>query len=843
MRDAEPAPLLVLLAVRTSRATPREGFTTDDLAAAVAAAAGQPDVDGEQLRPFCSDQMDRLEAAGAVHRRESSRFRQLLSARSDTVWIATRQVADWTLEEAAAHLEYRGPVPSTSLKADVAWCVILLMRMHDEDNQQNIDELLNLALGALSANVPGPISRSRDVLDKLRDHGLAENKGRITPSWKLDQQLQTLHPLDLRERMHSIWTHDPDVSSDRTPTSASRSTLADASNTVTVEQRQRDLTQAFSWQRVQSAIVKVLQEHDGIKYVDLADAVWPLMDRPDEDRHWKERPHDPNDKPLFEFRMSRSANTLRAVDVAESEEGTYRLTRLGREIEPETAADRCRQYVSLWTSGRQWTGEMWREWSQKQGGYPAWYVGSTAEREGQRLSSTVATPGDVPTEQITLEVVKDYLAVLGRSWKSAMSIAKELVEREASSVNFDELGPSAQQTVRTTVVEHLTRLERQERAERRKLDDEPALDMWRQGEVSRVVDQANQNDSGWASWWARDVVDILLEERSKPDGRERVPARDLNEGVAKIRGLDEKARKIPSLMYPTQYEYQTRVAAVRAFLAQSKETSPALIERSQVGKNAHWVLSDDAQQADWQELRNRVVREVAEHFTDFVATNGYRFNTSLDDAIRRATRLVDADVSAEEAADESIVAESDVAVGEMRELRSELLQALRHTVSGDGLEYIAALVFDGRGYQYVTVTEPGSMDRPGDGGIDVHMSGKDESGLTMHWVQVKQSAKGGKPAAAGDVRDLLGATNGRPGRAMFVCLVGFTQGARDTAQEGDVELIDGETFCDWMLDASVGVRVVGNETAVDLDFLGKFQTGDRKQLAVAFRAAWRRGGA
>lgn len=846
MQDAEHSGLLVLLAVRTSRVTAPEGFTTGELAAAVAAAV-QPGVDGEQIRPFCSNQMDSFEAAGAVHRRESSRLQQLLSAHSDTVWIATRQVTDWTLDQAAGHLGYRGPVPDASLKADIAWCMILLMRMHDEDNQQRIDELLDLALDApnAGATVPGSISRSRDVLDKLRDHGLAENKGRFTPSWRLDQQLQSLPPLDLRERMHSIWTQGPDAVPDRMVTSGSQPLLAHADTPdTTVEQRKLDLGRAFSWQRVQSAIVEALQERDGLNYFDLADATWLRMERPDEDRLWKERPGDPNDKPLFEFRMSRSANTLRAVDVAESEKGgTYRLTRLGREIKPETAANRCRQYVSLWTSGQQWTGEKWREWSQEQGGYPEWYVKSTTERGEQDRFSTATTPVETFTEQITLEGVKDYLTVLGRSWKSAMGIAKELIARDDSSAKFYDLSPAVQQKARAKVVEHLTRLEQQERAERRKLDEDPASDMWRQGEVSRVIDQADQNDFAWASRWARDVVDVLLEEQSKPDGRARVPARDLNDRVAEKRGLTERARQIPSLMYPTQREYQTRVAAVRAFLAQSQEASPALLERSPAGKTVSWALSDAAQQFDLQELRDQITRRVADHFADFVKANSYKLNGSLEDemsrAERRATSPVGASPRTEEAVDVSGAVVGDTTNDQVLELRTRLLNTLRDVVSGHGLEYIAALVFDGRGYRHVEVTEPGTMGRTGDGGIDIQMSGEDEDGWTMFWVQVKKSAKG-KRVASSDVRGLSGAKGDRPGKAMFVSLAGFTLEARDTAQEGDIELVDGEMFCDWMLDAGVGVRIVGNETAIDLEFLHKFEVDDQKQLAREWRNAWRR---
>ena len=848
MQDAEHSGLLVLLAVRTSRATAPEGFTTGDLAAAVAAAAVQPGVDSEQIRPFCSNQMDSFETAGAVHRRESSRLRQLLSAHSDTVWIATRQVTDWTLDQAAGHLGYRGPVPDASLKADIAWCMILLMRMHDEDNQQRIDELLDLALDTpnASATVPGSISRSRGVLDKLRDHGLAENKGRFTPSWRLDQQLQSLPPLDLRERMHSIWRQGPDASSDRKVTSGSQPSLAHASDPATVEQRKSELKQAFSWQRVQSAIVEALQERDGLKYFDLANATWLRMGRPDEDRDWKERPGDPNDKPLFEFRMSRSANTLRAVDVAESEKGgTYRLTRLGREIKPETAAKRCGQYVSLWTSGRQWTGEAWREWSQQQGGYPAWYIESTTESGRQDMPGNATDPAENSAEQITLEEVKDYLTVLGRSWKSAMGIAKELIERDDSSAKFYELSLSLQQQARTAVVGHLTRLELQDRAERRKLDEDAALDMWRQGEVSRVIDQADQDDFAWASRWARDVVDALLEEQSKPDGRARVPARDLNDSVAERRGLTEKVRQIPSLMYPTQREYQTRVAAVRAFLAQSQGASPALLERSQAGKNVSWALSDAAQQLDLQELRDQITRRVAERFTSFVDANGYKFNGSLEDEVSRAERRVappvDADLHAGEAAAVSGTVVGGTVNDEVSELRTELLDTLRSSVvSGHGLEYIAALVFDGRGYRHVEVTKPGAMGHPGDGGIDIQMSGEDEDGWTMFWVQVKKSAPGGKPVGPTSVRELAGVTRYRSGKAMFVCLRGFTESARKEAPNYDVELVDGEQFCDWMLDAGVGVRIAGNETVIDLEFLHKFEVDDQKQLTREWRNAWRR---
>ena len=849
MQDAEHSGLLVLLAVRTSRATAPEGFTTGDLAAAVAAAAVQPGVDSEQIRPFCSNQMDSFETAGAVHRRESSRLRQLLSAHSDTVWIATRQVTDWTLDQAAGHLGYTGPVPDASLKADIAWCMILLMRMHDEDNQQRIDKLLDLALDIpnAGATVPGSISRSRDVLDKLRDHGLAENKGRFTPSWRLDQQLQSLPPLDLRERMHSIWRQGPDASPDRVVVSGSQPSLAHAgAPDTTVEQRKLDLSRAFSWQRVQSAIVEALQERDdGLTYADLADATWLRMERPDEDRHWKERPGDPNDKPLFEFRMSRSANTLRAVDVAESEKGgTYRLTRLGLEIEPETAVNRCRQYVSLWTSGRQWTGEAWREWSQQQGGYPAWYVESTTEGGGQSMPENVTDPAENSAELITLEGVKDYLTVLGRSWKSAMGVAKELIERDDSSAKFYELPSSVQREARARVVEHLTQLERQERAERRMLDDDPASDMWRQGEVSLVIDRAGQNDFAWASQWARDVVDALLEEQSKPDGRARVPARDLNDRVAEKRGLTEEACQISSLMYPGQHEYQTRVAAVRAFLAEPQEASPALVERSQVSKNVFWALSDGAQQLDLQELRDQIARRVTDRFTAFVEANGYKFNRSLEDEMSRAERRVTSPVGAsprtEEAVDMSGAVAGDTANDQVLELRTTLLETLRNVVSGHGLEYIAALVFDGRGYRHVEVTESGAMGRAGDGGIDIQMSGKDEDGWTMFWVQVKKSAKNGQRVAASDVRDLSGAKGDRPGKAMFVSLAGFTSGARDTAQERDVELVGGESFCDWMLDAGVGVRIVGNETMIDLEFLRKFRGDDQKQLAREWRNAWRR---
>ncbi len=728
-----------------------------------------------------------------------------------------------------------------------------MMRMHGEQSEERISHLVQTVFGRQVAGQDGGVSAElvRDVLDKLRANRLATNQGRFRTSWTIEPELSSKAPLELREHLEKIWPGDTPpqtsrpgmpqtVAANRSPASPTRHERPSP-----VDQRQlEEMRRVFSWERIQQAIVQVLSnysETEAVAYRVLVEAVWGQMERPPQDRDWNERPSDPASLPLFEFRVSRSANTLRAVDVVESQGGAYRLTQLGAGVSPATASQRCAQHIGLWKTGVRWTVEQWRDWSRGQGGYPDWYLG------GGSVEETAVAPvrrapafSEAPTvaEQITVDVVRDYLTILGAGWKSAQSIAREIAEQIAPETSFVQRDDTERQQIHLNVTEHLEALEKRERADRRRLDKNPAFDMWRLGGIGRIAqivrDDDDQEHAGtapaWPVQWAESVIRVLRDQGATTEGKALL-AKKLNDAVAADLNLSLAARSVFSLTYPTQYEYQTRIDAVRRFLLEDRGDLATVLERHEQGKNRLWNLTAGA--SSGSDLLDVLTSAVGAHFQQFAAANYYKFDPEFDDILERAERATDdaSDGPARVDAAAAIDNVSESVDGPGKSLANALLETIRAEVSGYGFEYLWALVMAERGYRHVEVRRPGAMGRRGDGGLDIEAHGQDENGWGAWWVQVKNRKE---RVLADEVRSVSGAVQYRSGKAMLVSVTGFVPAADQEAREFDVELLGGEEIATWMIDAGVGVRVRGQEMVVDRELLLRFATSDREELETIY---------
>ena len=813
------------------------------------------------LSAACSDLLEQLHGDPRVaDKRVSSGVARAIRGVSHTIWCISELGRTAPLEDLAARLGYAGPVPSPGSRPDIAWCAVLMMRMHDEQSEERITHLVQAAFGQQATDRDDGASAElvRDVLDKLRANQLATNQGRFRTSWTIDSQLSSMAPIELRDFLEPIWLRatPPQVTRPGMPQTVvagkPTGTPTRYEQPSAVDPPQSDeMRHAFSWEKIQQAIVRVLSsysESKGVAYRVLVGEVWKQMGRPPQDRGWNERPGDPASLSLFEFRVSRSANTLRAVDVVESERGAYRLTPLGTEVSLATASQRCAQHISLWKTGDRWTAEQWRDWSRDQGGYPDWYLrGGSVEETTVAPVRRAGTPGEAPptvAEQITVDVVRDYLTVLGTSWKSAQSIAREVAEQIAPEPTYSQRDNTERRQIHEKVTTQLKALEERERADRRRLDDDPAFDMWRLGGIGRVAQTTRGGDElghastapTWPVEWAESVIRVLRDQEATTAGKALL-AKELNDAVADDLGLSRVARAVFSLTYPTQYEYQTRIDAVRRFLLEPRAPLAGVLERHEQGKNRLWSLTGDVPSGD--ELTRVLASAVGAHFWEFANAN-YTFEPELDDVFERAREGTDAttrrsdDASSEPTqAGEGVATDNATGVGDGPDtsLTNALLETIRAEVSGPGFEYLWALVMAERGYRHVEVRRPGAMGRRGDGGLDILAQGEDEGGWGAWWVQVKNRKD---PVVAAEIRDLSGAVRFRGGKAMFASVTGFIEAAEQTAAEHDVDLLGGDEIATWMTDAGVGVRVSGQKMVVDRELLVRFKTENRDALEAVW---------
>ena len=851
---SDPAlPLLLLLAIRSSGPS-----TLDEIVARIDRTWGGGGVNPDPLSAPCSDLLDHLHREPRfVDKSGSSVVTRLITGESNTIWGISESGRTVPLSDLAVRLDYAGPVPSSESRSDVAWCAVLMMRMHGEQSEERISHLAQTVFGRQMAGQDGGVSAElvRDVLDKLRANRLATNQGRFRTSWTIEPELSSKAPLELREHLEKIWPGDTPpqtsrpgmpqtVAANRSPASPTRHEQPSP-----VDQRQlEEMRRVFSWERIQQAIVQVLSDHSesgSVAYRTLADEVWQRMERPPEDRSWTERP---GDLPLFEFRVSRGSNTLRAVDVVQSAKGMYSLTPLGTGVSPAMASRRCTQHISLWRTSERWTAEQWRDWSREQGGYPDWYLcGGSVEETTVAPVRRARTSGEAPTvaEQITIDVVRDYLTVLGTSWKSAQSITREIAEMIAPETSFAQRDDTERQQIHKNVTDHLEVLQRRERADRRDLDPNPAFDMWRLGAIGRIAQIARDDDDQehmgtaptWPAQWAESVIRVLRDQGATTEGKALL-AKRLNDAVAADLNLPLAARSVFSLTYPTQYEYQTRIDAVRRFLLVPRGDLEAVLERHEQGKDRLWNLTTGVPSDS--DLPDVLTSVVSAHFWKFAESANYKFEPEFDDILERASETTDiaarndGDAKSEPARAGASVATGTVAGsgdGPDKSLTNALLDTIRAEVSGEGFEYLWALVMAERGYRHVEVRRPGAMGRRGDGGLDILAHGEDEDGWSACWVQVKNRKN---PAEADDVRSLSGAVQYRGGRAMFVSVSGFVVAAEQNAAELDVELLGGAEIATWMTDAGVGVRVSGQKMVVDREWLVRFGTRNRDELEAVW---------
>ena len=346
--------LLVLIALRTAGG--QEDWD-NRVAERVAAALGYSDGalnsfpgEGQHGRAVY-EVLSRLERMTKVRLEKASALRRAVSRHTSD------QRCRLTPQGKTARL---GTVSASESPRDAAWLVTIVLRMCPRETRSNLYALVEHSLGRDEVDAmydPPHQHRFDETLRHLTNRGIAKENlfGRLS----LESQWATSGVYRLRVDIEREWESDPDHWVPQLVGAPGTKRAADGLATPPKPW--------FDIRDIEQRIVECLQQADRSSSVqEIADAVWPLMDLPDEQRAYKNDPM--HSKSLFDFLTQDAAiRYLADALLVEKRDSTWRLTERGQHVPLDWVPERCLQAKRHRDDyGRPMSDAEWRAWEKRQ---------------------------------------------------------------------------------------------------------------------------------------------------------------------------------------------------------------------------------------------------------------------------------------------------------------------------------------------------------------------------------------------------------------------------------------------------------------------------------------------